>query len=265
MSLNIAAGNAVVASPNNTGSALCVSDAVEQVTISAAPGAGLNRIDQVILQPDGSDWNGSTATDFIFTTVQGNAVASGQVPPATPAGCVPLYNVAVGAQVTTIVAANLTDVRPRLFGPNSGAHCRLYRNAAWTAATGGGSWLQFDTAAEDPLTMLSTFGFPGEILLPCGGRWLITGSIASIPPAGNFTLTSAVQIRRSGNIITPNLSSSTSPITFVTGYGTPIGPVSYVAQQGDSIRINVAASGSTAFTGQTGPSVTYICCDYLGQ
>ena len=45
MVLAIAPGTAAVPSSNNTGSLLCVSDAIENVTLTAAPAAGNSRID----------------------------------------------------------------------------------------------------------------------------------------------------------------------------------------------------------------------------
>jgi hypothetical protein len=111
MSVNVAAGTVAVPSQNATGSTLCVSDAVEPVTIGAAPGAGLNRIDLVICQPRGNDLDGGANNDFIFTTVAGVPAAS-PAAPAAPAGSVALAQVYVGANVVAIAAGNITDARP---------------------------------------------------------------------------------------------------------------------------------------------------------
>jgi hypothetical protein len=111
MLLNVAAGQAAVPTANNTGSVLCSSDAVEQVVLGAAPGAGTNRIDVVTVMPRGNDLDGGANTDFIFNVIAGAAVAS-PVAPAVPAGQVAIANVFVGGGVAAIVAANITDVRP---------------------------------------------------------------------------------------------------------------------------------------------------------
>ena len=111
MTLNIAAGQCAVPTANNTGSALCSSDAVEQVTLTAAPASGSNRIDLVCVQVRGTDIDGGTDNDFIFSVVAGTVAAS-PVAPAVPANAVALAQVYVGGGVAAIVAGNITDLRP---------------------------------------------------------------------------------------------------------------------------------------------------------
>jgi hypothetical protein len=111
MTVNIAAGQVAVPSPNNTGSSLCTSDANEQVTLTAAPASGLNRIDLIICRPRGTDLDGGANNDFIFDFVTGVAAAS-PVVPATPAGTVALAQIAVAGGSAAVVAGNITDVRP---------------------------------------------------------------------------------------------------------------------------------------------------------
>src|SRR2546430_166712 len=65
MTVNIAPGQAAVPSQNITGSTPCSSYAVEQVTLSSAPGAGTNRYDLIICRPRGNDLDGGANTDFI--------------------------------------------------------------------------------------------------------------------------------------------------------------------------------------------------------
>ena len=110
MTVNVAAGQVAVPSPNNTGTTLCTSDATEQVAMTAAH-ASLNRIDLVICRPRGTDLDGGANNDFIFDHVDGTPAAS-PIAPATPAGTVALNQVYVGAGVAALLTANLTDVRP---------------------------------------------------------------------------------------------------------------------------------------------------------
>ena len=111
MTLNIAAGQCAVPTANNTGSALCSSDAVEQVTLTAAPASGSNRIDLVCCQVRGTDIDGGTDNDFIFSVVAGTVAAS-PVAPAVPANAVALAQVYVTGGTAAIVAGNITDRRP---------------------------------------------------------------------------------------------------------------------------------------------------------
>jgi len=111
MALNIDPGYVAVPTPNNTGTSLCRSDAVEVVTLDPAPAAGTNRIDLVVCHARGTDLDGGVNNDFVFEKVTGTGAAS-PVAPATPAGTVALANVYVGGGVAAIVAGNITDVRP---------------------------------------------------------------------------------------------------------------------------------------------------------
>jgi hypothetical protein len=116
MTVNVAAGTVAVPSQNATGSTLCVSDAVEQVVIAAAPGSGQNRIDLVICRPRGTDLDGGANNDFIFDTVAGVPAAS-PVAPAVPAGTVLLGQVLVPGGSAAVTQANITDGRPGGFSP----------------------------------------------------------------------------------------------------------------------------------------------------
>jgi hypothetical protein len=119
MQVSILQGQAVVPSPNSTGSLLCTSDATEYVGIAGAPASGSNRIDLVILQVRGNDLDGGANNDFIFTTVTGTAAAS-PVAPATPAGALCLAQVYVAGGSVSITTPNLTDTRPgSLYMPTS--------------------------------------------------------------------------------------------------------------------------------------------------
>jgi hypothetical protein len=111
MTVNVAAGQVAVPSQNSTGTSLCSSDAVEPVTLAAAPASGQNRYDLVICQPRGNDLDGGANNDFIFTTVTGTALASPTVP-ATPAGSVALAQIYVPGGSASVTAGNITDVRP---------------------------------------------------------------------------------------------------------------------------------------------------------
>lgn len=111
MTIQFAAGQCAVPSPNSSGSTLCTWDATEFVTIAAAPPSGQNRIDIVTVHPRGNDLDGGANNDFIFDTIVGTAAAS-PVAPAVPAGQVPWYQVNVPGGAASLVAGNLTDVRP---------------------------------------------------------------------------------------------------------------------------------------------------------
>jgi hypothetical protein len=111
MTVNVAAGTIAVPSQNNTGSTLCTSDAVEPVSLAAAPGSGSNRYDLVVCQPRSNDLDGGANNDFVFAAVTGVAAASPTVP-ATPAGQVALAQIYVPGGSAAVSAGNIVDVRP---------------------------------------------------------------------------------------------------------------------------------------------------------
>jgi hypothetical protein len=135
MTLNVAPGAVAVPTQNNTGSTLCVSDAVENVVIGAASAQA--RIDLIACQPRGNDLDGGSNNDFIFTVIAGTPGAS-PTPPATPAGAVALAQVAVAANAVAIAAGNLTDVRPSapLAPPASAPRGTLAQAVATTNSAG---------------------------------------------------------------------------------------------------------------------------------
>jgi hypothetical protein len=110
MNMNIAAGSVIVPSQNNTGSTLCVSDAVETVTSPTAPASGTNRIDVVVCQARGNDLDGGTNNDWLFQVVAGTPAASPTVP-ATPAGAVAIAQITVIGGAASLAAGNLLDRR----------------------------------------------------------------------------------------------------------------------------------------------------------
>ena len=110
MTVNIATGKVAV-EVAGAGTALCVSDAVEQVTLPAAPGSGLNRYDAVICQARGNDIDGGANNDFVFTYVS-SAVSASPAPPAIPANAAGLAMVYVPGGSASVTAGNITDTRP---------------------------------------------------------------------------------------------------------------------------------------------------------
>src|SRR5215831_13443236 len=116
MTIQVAPGFVAVPTQNNTGTTLCASDANEPVVISAAPASPNNRIDVVTCHPRGADLDGGANNDFIFDVIVGT-VATSPVAPAVPAGQVALAQVYVPGNAASIVAGNITDVRPGALVP----------------------------------------------------------------------------------------------------------------------------------------------------
>lgn len=200
MAINIAAGQAAVPSPNQTGTVLCTSDNIEQVTLTQAPGTGAgNRIDLITVHPRGTDYDGDpTNNDFIMDFVTG-VVAASPVAPAVPNGQLALAQVYVGGGVAAIVAGNITDRRP-VQG--------LAVQPAWPPNHPGVPLVAFrvngvtsQTITQNVWTQLTTaFGAAAPEYNIGGGTW--AGQQYTIPHRGLYRINSTVRWNLSGTTFT---------------------------------------------------------------
>jgi len=112
MTVSIAAGWAVIVGDytTNMGAYLAFNDAAVTGTITAA-NATNPRIDRVCLTVNDSAYTG--ATNNVAVNVVAGTPAGTPVAPSTPVNSISLATVAVGAGVTTIITANITDTRVR--------------------------------------------------------------------------------------------------------------------------------------------------------
>jgi hypothetical protein len=192
MTVQIQAGQVAVPTQNNSGTTLCTSDAAEQVTLTAS--AAQPRIDLITCHPRGTDLDGGTNNDFIFDFVTGTPAASPTVP-ATPAGQVALAQIAVGAGVASIVAGNITDVRPGGLAVPTSSSPRGYVNQA----TGPASQTDCTT-----LTVLVTLTVP----VVAGRRYRATGSGFGLQQTATSTSASIRIYDPSGAFVTAGNSNS---------------------------------------------------------
>lgn len=111
MSVDVSAGACVVAGDDeaNQGSYYCLSTAVENRPIGAAPGAD-SRIDLVVARVRDASVTGGVSSDWEIEVIPG-AVAVSPVEPALPASAIRLGAVLVAAGTVSIDAAKITDRR----------------------------------------------------------------------------------------------------------------------------------------------------------
>lgn len=110
MSVNVASGQAYVPGTEGTkqGTYVCVNDATKNITITAADGTN-PRIDLIVAKVQDTLYSGAT-NSWSLVVVTGTPAGSPAAPTA-PANSVTLAQIAVGAGVTSIVTANITDKR----------------------------------------------------------------------------------------------------------------------------------------------------------
>jgi hypothetical protein len=112
MSVSIAAGWGIIVGnfTTNMGAYSFYNDAATTATITAADVTN-PRIDRICVTVSDSAYTGSTNT-IAFNVVAGTPAGS-PVAPATPTNSISLATVLVGAGVTSILNANITDTRVR--------------------------------------------------------------------------------------------------------------------------------------------------------
>ena len=221
MNVQIQPGAVAVPTQNNTGSTLCSSNAVEQITIPPTPTTPNNQIDLMIVRPHGNDLDGGSNTDFIFDSIQGVAAAT-PVAPTVPAGTVALASISIPGGTANLATATFTDLRPSgLAVPGAGAlpppvttgtttqnftdgsgvvwvarngvnggnwrrardvlHAKWFRNAPLPLAVAGTN-LAFDTMVFDPYGLWAG----GAFTPPVAGVWDLRALLG-------FTATAASQ------------------------------------------------------------------------
>jgi hypothetical protein len=118
MSVDIAPGKVVVAGTDVAGQGKYLGRVKNtiNVPISAAPAAGLTRIDLIHAHVADATVIGGTLNSLtVETPVVGTAASSGWVAPPTPASSTPLAQITVASGTAAISAAMITDVRHWLF------------------------------------------------------------------------------------------------------------------------------------------------------
>ena len=233
MQVNIAAGMVAVPSQNSTGSTLCVSDAVETVTFTAAPPSGQNRIDLITCHPRATDLDGGSNNDFIFDIVAGTPAAS-PVVPALPAGQVLLGQVLVPGGSAAVTQANITDLRPSGLLLPRGYITSLTGPAATVSA--GGS-LTTVLSLPTPVVVgrryrVSGFGRGQQLTAQSTGSTQILiqddqgGSanlaLVTTPPANTYVFGSGVYLY---------VPTATKTATLTLQGATPAGSLSFAANQ----------------------------------
>jgi len=113
MSVDIAPGEVVVPSSIDRGAYLCVSTAIESVSIAAAPGTGQSRIDLIYAEVRDSQATGAPGgySDWHMDVVTGTPTTGTPTVPAVPANSVALAQIAVAAGTASITAGLITDRR----------------------------------------------------------------------------------------------------------------------------------------------------------
>jgi hypothetical protein len=263
MSVDVAAGRATVLGSDtaNQGTYIIWSDAVENPPIATAPGTGQSRIDLIVAQVRDDFVNAGGNNDFQIVSVTGTAAATGsQVAPAAPASSLVLAQVAVGPLVTSILNANITDVRPkRLTTAHFSYAMRYDRSTSLTMSATPNTAIVvpcqnkiFDQTnnAYNTTTGLYT--------CPVGGLYSVTCQLGwNMAQSGGYVIT--VYLYKNGVALRANsITQGSNP-----GYAEPQISTHDVANAGDTYAMYAQHSVASA-VGLRGTNETSISIAYLG-
>jgi H-type lectin domain len=195
MSVDVAGGLAFVEGTESAtqGAYTVRSDSTPTNVAISASNPTLPRIDLIVARVQDAFYSGST-NSWSIQAVTGTA-ASGPTAPAAPNNSLILAQISVGANVTTITNANITDKRTISWG-------RLYSGDLVCTST---------TRPANPWQGLTIFETDTLSQYIYSGGWLNTGKAGGAPyavAAGSSTVTSVV----SGSVCYANAT-----VTFPTG------------------------------------------------
>jgi hypothetical protein len=246
MNVWVAPGTIAVVLQGGQGNALCMWDAAEVVTLTAAPPSGQSRIDLIVAQVRDAALDGGANNDFVFMPIAGAPVASNPVAPALPTNAYPVATVLVGGAVANLNTATIGPGGSRPLVPGSvPARCSVWRVSGWTAAADGLNpplaWEQSD----DPWKMANLA--TGLVTLPFAGvvafSWALAMSISIAVGSPNlFSQLSSPAGTEFARGSQHNPAESSRLVTF-TSVGTAVRPVT--AGQVVAVQPFIQAPGAT--------------------
>jgi hypothetical protein len=255
MTASVAPGTIAVPLQAGQGSALCMWDANETVTIAAAPPSGQSRIDLVVAQVRDNALDSGGNNDFIFSAVTGTAAASNPAVPAVPTNAAAVAQVLVPGAAGNLNTATITMPSSPL-SPGDVLHAAVFRNAAFNA-TSTKTAIAFDTVDRD-LTGLWVAGRTAFVL-PVTGWWQASSAVTARPASGYQLCTMLDQAGSlSATIAQIAVHSST------TYPWTSLAQRSFYAVAGDTLQVSAQIQGATSVAGVAGRNWTYATLDYLG-
>ena len=223
MSVSVAAGWAAIVGTyqSNMGTYLAYNDAATNLTVTTA-NATLPRIDIVVATVSDSYYTGTTNT-VAFQVIAGSPNAS-PIQPSTPTNSILLAVIAVGAAVTSIVNANITDSRVRATSPLSYLSINAQTGTTYTPVIGdANNFITLTNASAIAVTIPpnSSVAYPigtqlnfsqngaGQVTFSQGSGVTITstGATASAPKTRvQYSAATAIQITTNNWLIVGDLA-----------------------------------------------------------
>lgn len=228
-SMSIEVGSGVCYVPGSEASAqgvyCCINDNMVTKTVTAAHGT-LPRIDSVIARVYDSAFSGATNA-WAIEVIAGTA-ASSPTAPALPANSLRLYNINVGAAVSSITNANLVDVRAHLAAAGGIISCTSSDMPSLASVPEGqGIWLRN----------------LGILQFKFGGAW-VTRSASNTTQSGSASVTFSSKSVHTQSVTFPTAFTST-PRVFVNIANTAGVTAGWISRG-----YNISSTGFTLYLAQ---------------
>jgi hypothetical protein len=258
MNVSVPAGTAAVALASGAGTELCRWDAAEVVTLTASPPAGQSRIDVVVLQVRDNTLDAGGNNDFIFQAIAGTPTTGTPAAPTVPNNAAAVCQLTVVGGSANLNGVAVTDRRPRLAGPATGA--RVWQSAAQTVPNTTVTTLSFDTVEHNAAGLWDPAG--GRMVIPVTGLYLITARCEVQVAAGS----TARVFLQAGSCGGPTLARGPDlPFTAADlQFGITLTTVRRMIP-GDCVFMSVFQSTGAARATNPGQSTTFFECTLLGS
>ena len=279
MSVDVAPGSAVVpASVAARGRYVVVSDAVVNVPIAAAPGAGSSRADLIVARVADTQY-GDASDALVIEALTGSPAAGTPADPVVPDGSIVLARVLVPAEAPAVTASDITDRRtfagsvawigdgplpssavPGQIVVRSDGSAVSRTESTWVPGVSAAQFAMMDTSFSGyavPASMATVTGltlpYPGgrpvSLHASCSGRHSGSGSVGlqvEVSWNGGVSWVSSGLRTNQQNRDDPNHPSTTSVDYRVTGTPT----------SGPRVRLRAQRFGGTSATISGGFGVT---------
>lgn len=273
MSVDVAIGRCVITGTTFTGQGkyLCKSDAVANVIVPNAPGAGQSRIDLIVAQLRDADSDGGTHNDWLIVDVPGTPATTGsQVAPALPVSSLLLASVLVGSSVSTIVTGNITEGRSLASNLGGRPAGRIWQSVAQSIPNNASTQLTNFTASFSGCGMgIGT----GSLIVPVTGIYQLNAQVAfdfttpTIIPNAGFRTACIVEVngalKRQGET---DISGTSSGFCEVTGIHTASVGDLIALNSGDALTLwGFQTQGGAISTYATNDAFTFLSAQFVSR
>lgn len=259
MNVLVAPGRAVVNGDAIARQGAYLLEQSAQMTVTIGANASGNpRIDLVVIRDyDGAADGGSAGADKGTIEVVAGTPAGSPTVPAAPGGSIPLAQVAVANGASSIVAANITDLREQL---HANPYARVSRTSTLSVSSGVSTTVTWQTEDYDTARMVNLAAAADRITITRAGLYHVAGNV--IFASSGTGIRNLVLLRNGVSYLEENQVDAVS----AGGFQTPLKVTTdVVLGAGDYVQlVAVQNSGGALNIGQSGSRHPALTARYLG-